>query len=112
MTKTQDQRMAAFTLDRMFRGGYFDITKVGNACRLMGRTGSGPAYERLRALHCVDWGDIPQDIMQMIPVWLNEVLGGPRLSAVQIPALREGNQELPQIEDSPGMRARLGKPDD
>lgn len=112
MTTMQDQRIAAFTLERMFRGNHFNILSVDDACRLMGRTGSGPAYQRLRAIHCVDWGDIPPDIMQMIPVWLNEVLGGPRLSAVQIPALREGNQELPQIEDSPGMRARLGKIDD
>lgn len=97
--KIEDQRMAAFALEKMFKGKYFSICDVDKACTLMGRTGSGPAYDRLNALHCVHWGDIPDDIMRLIPVWLNEVLGGPRLAAVDIPALREGNQHLPQIED-------------
>lgn len=95
----EDQRMAAFALGQMFKDSSFSICTVDDACALMGRKGSGSAYNKLRALHCVKWGDIPRDIFQMIPVWLNEVLGGPRLQAVDIPALREGNQQLPQIED-------------
>ena len=95
----QDKRMAAFVMEKMFKGTHFSICDVDTACKLMGCQYRGNTYEKLRTLHCVDWGDIPKDIMELVPVWINEVLGGPRLTVVSIPALREGNQELPQIED-------------
>jgi|GEM_PF-4083892 len=91
--------MAAFALEKMFKGDSFSICKIDDACKLMGRSGSGPSYDKLHALHCVKFGEIPANIMQLIPTWINEVLGGPRLSVVQIPALHEGNKSLLSIED-------------
>lgn len=96
-----DKRMAAFTLERMLKGTFFSIVAVNEAAALMGRSVSGPIYRRLHALHCVPWGDIPDDIIALLPIWINEALGGPRVSVVQIPALLEGRHDLPQIEDEP-----------
>lgn len=94
------KRMAAFAIENMFsKKRYFDITTIRDVCALMGRPPAGPAYAKLGLLHCVDWNDIPEDIMRMIPVWINELLGGPRLSAVMIPALREGNVHQIGFED-------------
>lgn len=95
----ENKRMAAFAIEQMYKSSHFSITAVRDAAKLMSRHPGGGAYDKLHPLHCVHWGDIPEDIMQMIPVWMNEVLGGPRLSVTQIPALFEGNVELPKIED-------------
>lgn len=63
-----------------------------------GKKSSDRTYDRLRLLQCVDWG-IPEDIMLMMPVWINEVFDGSRLSAVQVPALLEVNLSLLHLED-------------
>lgn len=100
MSSTEEnKRMAGFCIEQMFKGSTFYITDIDKAQRLIGCEHRGGAYDKLHVLHCVKFGDIPEDIMQMIPTWINEVLGGPRLTILSIPALREGNQELPQIED-------------
>ena len=102
MSNEHDKRMAAYALEKMFeRTHYFDITAVRNACELMDRPASGKAFERLRALHCENWDRIPKDIMDLIPIWINELLGGPRVSVMQIPALREGNVHSIGHEDTP-----------
>lgn len=98
-----DKRIAAYAIEKMFRGRTFDICTIREAAKLLGCTPSGKAFERLQLVHCHPWGDIPPDILQMIPVWINEVLGGPRLSVAAIPALREGNDHIVGTEDLPQL---------
>jgi len=100
-----DKRVAAVALEKMFRGQHFSICTVDDCIDLVGGSRAGQIYRRLSALHCVAWADIPDDVMQIMPVWINEVLGGPRLTVLQIPAVHEGNLSLPPIEDFP----RIGK---
>jgi hypothetical protein len=65
----EDKRLAAVALENMFRKEtFFSICTVDKVCRLMGCPQSGKAYERLNLLHCTRWGDIPDDVMEMIPV--------------------------------------------
>ncbi len=96
----ENKRVAAFAMEKMFEGKTFFISDVDKALKILGRAGSGPAYDKLSALHCVKFGEIPPDILERVPIWINEVFGGPRLSVAMIPALFEGNAELPLIEDT------------
>ena len=95
----ESKRLAAYGIEQMFKKGTFYIGDIDNACKLMGMPANGPSYDKLRVLHCEKINDIPEDIRQRIPIWINDVLGGPRLSVVQIPALREGKVHALGFED-------------
>jgi hypothetical protein len=32
-----------------------------------------PSYKQLRALHCVDYADIPKELREQIPLMVNEI---------------------------------------
>ena len=95
----ENKRMAAFVIEKMAKSNSFSICDVNDAGKLLGITPSGDAYNKLHTLHCVAWGEIPEDIMAKVPGWINEALGGRRLSIIDIPVLHEGNADVVSIED-------------
>ena len=95
-----NKRLAFLAIERMLKSRYFDICTIDKAIKLVGAGGRGTQeYDRLNSLHCRHWSDIPDDILQLMPVWINRVLGGPPVSMLTIPALMEGNVTAPAIED-------------
>lgn len=64
----------AFT--EMYRKGWFDICAVDAACKIMGIVPNRAAHDRLRALHCVDFGRMPPELQRELPNLIRECLGG------------------------------------
>jgi hypothetical protein len=93
MANNESKIFAAFQIEQMLKKGTFYITDIKEAAELMGHTPGGDAYNKLRSLHCVNFGDMPDEIFNRLPSLINEALTGRRLSVAQIPCLREGNQE-------------------
>lgn len=62
---------------KLFDKRYFDICTVDTLMKLIGTTAPTHAYTQLRALHCVDYADMPQDLRERIPHLVRECLAGP-----------------------------------
>lgn len=93
---TEFRKLAvASGLLQMFRGRYFNICTLDAAAKALcvERRLAGPDYDALRALHCVDWADMPPDLPPMVRQQCLEFL---QLPPATIPA-----QDIPS-------RAALG----
>lgn len=62
---------------KLFDKRYFDICTVDTLMKLIGTTAPTHAYTQLRALHCVDYADMPKDLRERIPHLVRECLAGP-----------------------------------
>jgi len=100
MTTEADKRVAAVALDQMVREGTFYVTKLRTCAELLGVPTRGGVWNRLEALHCMRFLDMPDDIQRAIGGWMNEALSGPPIGVVLMPALREGNVHLLGLEDT------------
>lgn len=94
-----NKRVAAVALEEMFKKGTFYISDLWKCAELMGVPRRGGVWARLDALSGIKILDMPEDIQAQLPAWINEALSGPRISAVMVPALREGNVHTLGLED-------------
>jgi hypothetical protein len=71
------QEMAAMTaLNKMFKKGYFDICTIDSVADIMKvNTRGGREYTILRALHCVDYKDMPKELYDELPQLIQSCLG-------------------------------------
>lgn len=56
------------------RKGYFDICVVRESAKIMNVCPGGRAYDILHVLHCVDFGNMPQELRESIPALIRECL--------------------------------------
>lgn len=62
-----DQAVLETALTKLFSGRYFDICQVDKIGELLGvNPGQHPNYTRLRALHCVDYRDMPNAVLEQL----------------------------------------------
>lgn len=61
---------------KLFDQRYFDICAVDSLMKLVGTQARPQAYTQLRALHCVDYADMPPDLRERIPHLVRECLAG------------------------------------
>jgi hypothetical protein len=57
----------------MLKNKHFSICTVDNVCKVIGARPAGAAYDMLRALHCVEFANMPHRARDEIPALLNEV---------------------------------------
>jgi hypothetical protein len=69
--------IAVTAVTKMMKGSYFSVCTVDAVCNVIGAARSGPAYNMLHALHCVEFGDMPNEVRESIPALLREVFGQP-----------------------------------
>lgn len=53
---------------------YFDITALDSIARALGLKLGGPDYAALRTLHCVDWGQMPDELRTTVHLKCFELL--------------------------------------
>ena len=85
MSNEEMNRMIAATaLRKMFTDGNLSICTIDRCIELMGlmRNNGGKSYERLRALHCVYFKDMPAEIADQIPTWIGDCLNGTSIDAL------------------------------
>jgi hypothetical protein len=61
---------------KLFEKNYFDICAVDALLKLVGTTARTPAYNQLRALHCMNYADMPRELSDRIPYLVRECLAG------------------------------------
>lgn len=68
--------MAAVTtsLNRMFKIGWVDVICIKECAGLLDQNPEGKALDVLETLHCVYFKDMPRDLVETIPLLVNEVL--------------------------------------
>lgn len=59
---------------KIFDTNYFSICDLDNVINLVGSRKQCEAYSLLKALHCIDYQKMPQDLRDRIPMLINECL--------------------------------------
>lgn len=61
-------------LGKLFDESYFCICTLNNVMDLIGSRRDGESYKLLRALHCIHYSKMDQDLRDRIPMLVNECL--------------------------------------
>lgn len=69
------KQIAITALNDMMSRGHFSICTIDSVAELLGVNAKGEAYTMLRALHCVDWAKMPQDVRAAVPDLIRDCLG-------------------------------------
>jgi hypothetical protein len=70
------KEIAVFALNKMMRGKHFNICTIRDVADILNIRPSEPAFSKLRAMHCVDFDEMPPSIKNSIPRLIVECLGG------------------------------------
>jgi hypothetical protein len=71
--------VANTALKKMLKSGHFSICTIDDILKLTGSVPRGQDYNLLHALHCVDYKDMPPELLRGLPLLLQRVLGSERL---------------------------------
>lgn len=75
MTDDELKLLAVSTsLKKMFAGSHFSICTLDEAIKTLGCIADADAYRILRALHCVDWKDMPTALRNEVPALVSRCL--------------------------------------
>ncbi len=99
------QRACAMGVVKMLNGKNFSICDLDALAKTMGREQmmAGKDYAALRAVHCVDWADMGQELAGMVREKCFELLGLPQ-AAIDSVCTRDTPSEKPH---EPAKRLRL-----
>jgi hypothetical protein len=68
--------VAMTSLNDMMGKGYMSICTIDTIAKMIGVTPEGlPAYKMLRPLHCVNFSNMPPELVKKIPELIMECLG-------------------------------------
>lgn len=71
-------KIAALALNEMMRKPFFSICAVTDAADVLGcNPRLSVHYDDLRALHCIDWRRMPEELRRAVPVMIAECLALP-----------------------------------
>lgn len=71
-----NEQIALVALNRMFQKGHMDICAIRDVAAILKVNPEAETFAQLRALHCVDWKDMPRDLYRKIPDMIKTCLGG------------------------------------
>lgn len=71
-----DVALAKTKLDKMFRSSFFSICEVTDTIDFLKLSvvDTRKTLQRLRMLHCMDWGDMDPNLRLLIPEMISEIL--------------------------------------
>lgn len=69
-----NEQIALVALNNMFKGNHFSICTIDSVCKVLSVVPNGAIYNQLRALHCVDWKDMPRSLYQQIPDMIKQCI--------------------------------------
>lgn len=77
---TETTRLVIGTAMRsMFQKGWIDICAIRECLKLAGVVPVGESYALLSALHCVNFKDMPAELVERLPGLLTDVFDGLRV---------------------------------
>ena len=71
---TMRQLVVQTAAQKLFTEKHFSICTLRDIATLTHARQSGPAWDMLHALHCVDYNKMPPELRAQIPALVNEVL--------------------------------------
>ena len=75
----ETKRLVAKTaIDQLFSQKHFSICKLNDVLDLLGASRNTDAHTALKALHCVDYADMPADLRSRLPFLVKEALANPQ----------------------------------
>lgn len=100
------QRAASIAVVKMLGGKHFSICDLDAIAKTIGRESSlsGPDYNALRSIHCVDWGDMGPDLARLTREKCLELLGMPAQVVEMVQPVNKAREEPPS---EPAKRLRL-----
>lgn len=91
-----DTAIAETKLKRMLSRDHFNICDVDDLLKFTQTIPERRAYERLRMLHCVDYKDMPREVLTQIPSMLSEVFNGPMIDVGKLTTMFYSNKKALQ----------------
>ena len=67
-------------LKKMEKDGYFSICVIDNILKMSNGVPNGKLYQMLRTLHCVNFSDMPEELLSDLPKMIGEVLSSTPLN--------------------------------
>lgn len=74
-----DQAIIETALRKMFSDRRFSICDLDNVIALLETKPDPAAYKRLRVLHCMEYGEMPAEVLRALPDLVYRVLNGPSI---------------------------------
>ena len=71
---TQKQLIALTALNAMLAQVHFSICCIDSVAKLLGVHPEGEAYNALRPLHCINYCDMPRELMEALPGLIKQCL--------------------------------------
>jgi len=79
------QKMAAqAAIKQMLRQKYFSICTIDNILKMTNGKPNREDYQILNTLHCVDYGDMPPELLRGLPVLIERVLTSEPLQTISL----------------------------
>jgi hypothetical protein len=89
---TELKLMAAqAALQKMLAESSFSICTIDRIADMMGIKPNHEAYSILRTLHCVNYNQMPADLLEKLPELICSVLSSPAFEASRINVVQDGN---------------------
>jgi len=82
--------IALTAVAKMLKSNYFSISTVDSVCKLIGARANGAAYDMLRALHCIDYSEMPPQVKEGIPALMREVFSQVKIDDDAIQGIFKG----------------------
>jgi hypothetical protein len=81
---------AQAALTKMVASSHFSICTIDTICKMLGVKPDREAYEILHTLHCVDYNQMPPQLLQALPELIHRVVNSPAFDASRINIVQEG----------------------
>jgi hypothetical protein len=69
-------------LRKMEAQGYFSISTIDNILQITKGIPDAKAYQMLRTLHCIDYKDMPKELLEELPKMISQVISSLPLNIV------------------------------
>ena len=86
----------------MLQGRYFDVCVVDKALGMAGCVKKKAPYETLSILHCVEYADMPDELIAAIPELLADLFAGPILDVDRINIIFDQEKGRLQVKKNGG----------
>ncbi len=75
---------AQAALQKMLSSSHFSICTIDRIIEMMGLKPDREAYEILHTLHCVDYNQMPSELVDELPTLIHRVLASPSFEASRL----------------------------
>lgn len=102
-----DRAIVRTALQRLLSAKHFCIVDLRSIIEVTKAQPSSALMSKLRLLHCVNYGDMPQAVREALPELIQEAIGGPSMIEVD-EVLQQRQTAAPNVIDISPAPAKRG----